>query len=164
MYTRFAKIGLIWSLALYASLVVLNNLLDYGSNYDFVHHVMKMDTTFPDNKVMWRSIDAEFLYHTTYFFIILLEAVFAVLCWIGGYRLLKVVRNIHAFNKKKGIAIIGLMMGFFLWFTIFITMAGEWFLMWQSQTWNGLQPAFRLSIIICVVLLFLCTKDDEANS
>lgn len=67
MYAGFAKIRLIWSIALYASSVVLNNFLDYCSNYDFVHHVMKMDTTFPDKKVMWRSIDAVFLYHTNYF-------------------------------------------------------------------------------------------------
>lgn len=164
MYTRYSKIGLVWSIALYASLVVLNNVLDYGSNYDFVHHVMKMDTTFPGNKVMWRSIDSTFLYHVIYVFIILLEAAVAVLCWVGGYRLLKVVKDIAVFNKSKGTAIIGLMVGVTLWFTIFISGAGEWFLMWQSQTWNGLQPAFRLTIIICVVLFFLCTNDDEKNS
>lgn len=164
MYTRFAKVGLVWSIALYTSLVALNNIMDYGSNYDFVTHVMKMDTTFPDNKAMWRSIDSTFLHHTTYVFIIFFEAVTAMLCWIGGARLFKVVRDIPAFNKNKGIAITGLMVGFFLWFTLFITMAGEWFLMWQSKTWNGLQPAFRLTILICAVLLFLCANDDEKNS
>ena len=30
----------------------LDNLIDYGSNYEFVKHVLSMDTTFPGNKLM----------------------------------------------------------------------------------------------------------------
>ena len=50
MYTRYSKIAFVWAIALYALLVVCNNLTDYGSNYQFVAHVLKMDTTFPDNR------------------------------------------------------------------------------------------------------------------
>ena len=50
MYTRYSKIAFVWAIALYALLVVFNNLTDYGSNYQFVAHVLKMDTTFPGNR------------------------------------------------------------------------------------------------------------------
>ena len=32
------------------------NLVDYGSNHEFVKHVLSMDTTFPGNKLMGRAI------------------------------------------------------------------------------------------------------------
>jgi hypothetical protein len=34
-----------------------------------------------------------------------------------------------------------------LWFSGFITVGGEWFLMWQSEIWNGQEAAFRLVVI-----------------
>ncbi|WP_365305788.1 DUF2165 family protein [uncultured Thiodictyon sp.] len=41
MYTRSSKALLVWAVAFYVSLVVLENLMDYGSNYTFVCHVLK---------------------------------------------------------------------------------------------------------------------------
>ena len=55
MYLKYSKIVLVWSVALFATLLGFNNLTDYGSNYGFVSHVLKMDTTFPDNNLMWQS-------------------------------------------------------------------------------------------------------------
>ena len=56
MLTRVAKILLVATIGLYLSIVLLNNLTDYGSNYLVVQHVMAMDTTFPANAGMWRAI------------------------------------------------------------------------------------------------------------
>ena len=163
MYTRYSKIALVWSIAFFSSLVLFNNITDYGSNYDFVFHILKMDTTFPGNAGMWRAIESPFLYHIAYVFIIIIEAVVAVLCWFGGVRLLKVVQDAENFNTTKGIAILGLTLGVLLWFTGFMTIGGEWFLMWQSKVWNGQQAAFRLTVIFGIVLLYVCMSDDEKN-
>ena len=163
MYTRYSKIALVWSIAFFSSLVVFNNITDFGSNYDFVFHILKMDTTFPGNAGMWRAIESPFLYHIAYVFIIIIEAVVAVLCWFGGFRLLKVVQDAENFNTTKGIAILGLTLGVLLWFTGFMTIGGEWFLMWQSKVWNGQQAAFRLTVIFGIVLLYVCMSDDEKN-
>lgn len=43
---RIAKLVMVAGLAGFAGLVALNNLVDYGSNYAFVRHVLSMDTTF----------------------------------------------------------------------------------------------------------------------
>ena len=159
MYTRYSKVALVWAVAFYVSLVVFNNLTDYGSNYEFVAHVLRMDTVFQHNRDTWRAIDTPFVYHAVYFLIIFVEAVIAVLCWLGGFHLFSSVNDLARFNKAKGVAILGLTLGILLWFTGFIALGGEWFLMWQSKIWNGQQAAFRLLVILGFTLLYLTQPD-----
>jgi predicted small integral membrane protein len=164
VYTRASKALLTWAVAFFASLVVFNNLTDYDSNYAFVHHVLKMDTTFPGNRAMWRAIDSPALHHASYWSIILIEAAVAVLCWVGGFRLFRSVGDAGRFSRAKGVAIAGLTLGLLLWFTGFITIGGEWFLMWQSTVWNGQAAAFRLVVILGIVLLYLVQPDGPADT
>ncbi|MEM0955408.1 MAG: DUF2165 family protein, partial [Pseudomonadota bacterium] len=49
----------------------------------------------------------------------------------------------------------GLMIGVLLWFGGFITVGAEWFLMWQSQIWNGQQAAFRFVVCLLACLIFI---------
>jgi predicted small integral membrane protein len=37
----------------------------------------------------------------------------------------------------------------------FIAIGGEWFQMWKSQTWNGLDPAFRNSVLAMISLVVM---------
>jgi predicted small integral membrane protein len=162
--TRSSKVLLVWAVAFFASLVVFNNLTDYDSNYTFVGHVLKMDTTFSGNRALWRAIDSPSLHHAIYWLIIFVEAVIAVLCWLGGFRLFSSINDSTRFNRAKGIAISGLTLGIILWFTGFFTLGGEWFLMWQSETWNGQEAAFRLVVILGIVLLYLIRPDGGADA
>ncbi len=164
MYTRYSKIAFVWAIALYALLVVFNNLTDYGSNYQFVAHVLKMDTTFPGNRGQWRAIDAAFAYHLLYWVIIVSEAAVTALCSWGGLRLFKARGEAERFHQAKGTAIVGLTLGIVLWFTGFITIGGEWFLMWQSDVWNGQQAAFRLVVILGLALLYLVRPESEKDA
>lgn len=164
MYTRYSKVILIAAVALFASLVAFNNVTDYGSNFAFVQHVLNMDTTFPGNRAMWRAVDSPAVHHASYAVIIAVEALVAVLCWVGGFRLLRSIRDARQFNRAKGVAIAGLTLGIVLWFTGFITVGGEWFLMWQSQTWNGQQAAFRFVVVLGLVLVYLVQPDGEIDS
>ena len=118
-----------------------------------------MDTTFPENKGMWRAIDNPIAHHLVYGFIILTELVIAVLCWLGGFRLFNAINNPDIFNKAKGLAISGLTLGILLWFTGFMTIGGDWFLMWQSEVANAQQSAFRLVLILGIVLIYLALPD-----
>jgi predicted small integral membrane protein len=164
MYTRSSKALLVWAVALYASLVALNNLVDYDSNYGFVSHVLKMDTMFPGNRLTWRAIDFPAVHAAFYWLIILAEAVVAVLCWAGGLRLFRALNDPSRFNRSKGIANAGLTLGMLLWFTGFLTVGGEWFAMWQSKEWNGQEAAFRLIVILGIVLLYLVQPDGDVDS
>ena len=51
LIVRLSKIAMTAALAAFAFIVTFNNLVDYNSNYEFVKHVLSMDTTFPGNKL-----------------------------------------------------------------------------------------------------------------
>ncbi len=164
MYTRLSKIILVWAIALFASLAAFSNLADYNSNFEIISHVLKMDTTFPDNQGLWRAIESPLIHHIIYGLIIFVEIIVALLCWLGGYRLLKSIQNPATFNQAKKFAILGLTLGFILWFTGFMTIGGEWFLMWQSDVANGQQAAFRLVVIIGILLIYLVHPDEDRHA
>jgi predicted small integral membrane protein len=53
---RLCKIALIASVAFFFSLVAYGNITDYDSNWQFVQHVLSMDTTFLNSSLHWRAI------------------------------------------------------------------------------------------------------------
>ena len=164
MCTRWSKIVLVFSVALFSMLVVFNNLTDYGSNYAFVSHVLSMDTTFPGNNGMWRAITWPFLHHVAYGIIMVNECVISLLCWIGTCKLYRARAHASRFNQEKKLAICGLTLGIVLWFTGFLAIGGEWFFMWQSTTWNGQQAAFRLVAILGIILVYLVMPDNDHDA
>ena len=164
MYTKISKVVLVWAIALFASLAALSNFSDYDSNYKIISHVLKMDTTFPDNNSMWRAIDSTTIHHIIFCLIIFMEAVIALFCWVGGLRLYLSRMDSDRFNQAKGPAVIGLTMGVVLWFTGFMTIGGEWFMMWQSEVANGQQPAFRLVVIFSALLIYLVQSDSDQQA
>src|SRR6202453_320262 len=73
MSLRIAKILLVGALAFYACIVAYDNIIDYGSNYQFVRHVLSMDTTFPGNALIHRAITNERVWSKVYALIIAWE-------------------------------------------------------------------------------------------
>jgi len=162
MIVRMTKALLVFMVGVFALLVGIDNIIDYDTNFTFVQHVMSMDTTFPNSALRWRAITNPTLHDVGYAFIIALELVTGILCFWGARRLWSARRAPAAyFNASKDLAVAGLICGFALWFLGFMVIGGEWFQMWQSQTWNGQQAAFRIVLCIGVILIFLNQKDDE---
>ncbi len=87
MILRVSKTLMVFAIALFASSVAFDNITDYSTNFDFVRHVLLMDTTFPGNGIMYRAITSLALHHVAYVGIITLETATAALCWVGGIRL-----------------------------------------------------------------------------
>lgn len=161
MPIRVSKIIFIAAIALFLTLVVFNNVTDYWSNFKFVKHVLSMDTTFPENSGMWRAITSPTLHHVFYIGIILAEALAAFLCWKGAIGLFQSRGDLAVYKTKKGPVIYGLTLAILIWFVGFIAIGGEWFLMWQSSTWNGISAAFRIVTISGIALLYLLLPDGE---
>lgn len=155
MLIRLSKVLLVLSVALFATLVVFNNVVDYGTNFAFVHHVLQMDTVFSTDQAAWRGIASPVVHHVAYVAIILWEAVIAILCWIGSVRLWQNRHDAGRFDAVKDIAVVGIVAGILLWFTGFNVIGGEWFLMWQSKEWNGLQSAREFVVILGFILIYL---------
>ncbi|MBC8009656.1 MAG: DUF2165 domain-containing protein, partial [Burkholderiales bacterium] len=83
--------------AFFFLIVVLNNaVLDYPSNYQFVNHVLAMDSLFSGEAQRWRAIpdptpaDGTFWFHHLFYWtIIAWEAAAGVLCAAGAWKLWK---------------------------------------------------------------------------
>lgn len=165
MTLRISKVLLVAAIAFYYALIVFNNCTDYGTNYEFVHHVMLMDTTFPGNHEMWRAIESPWVQKALYDGIILWEAAIMVLCWVGSVRMLRELRGSRgAFQKAGTMAVAGLSVGLLMWLVAFLSVGGEWFLMWQSKTWNGQEAAVRMFLVTGMVLLVVIIPEGEASS
>jgi predicted small integral membrane protein len=164
MMLRLAKIALVFAVALCYSLVVFNNLTDYDSNYQFVRHVLMMDTTFPNSHGTLRALNSAVWHNGFYVSIIGWEILTMIFCWWGGLRLAKKLESAASqFHHAKRPAIVGLTLGLLMWLVAFLSVGGEWFLMWQSRTWNGQEAAFRMFTVLGIVLLLVVQPDAEGQ-
>ena len=161
MLLRLAKTLLVAAEAFFLLIVFVNNLTDYDSNFQFVRHVLSMDTTFPGNQLKWRALTAPAIHHLFYASIILWEGTACVLLATGALRMFRARRaGGPGWQQAKALATAGLTLSLLQWFTAFITIGGEWFLMWQSSTWNGQEAAFRLFVIMALTLVFLNQREE----
>lgn len=159
---RPSKTAMVAAIALFATLAAFGNITDYGTNFAFVQHVLMMDTIFPDSTIAYRAITSPALHHAAYVAIIAAETAAAILCWIGAYTMLSRLNDTAAgFNRSKGWAVAGLTLGFLVWQVGFMSIGGEWFGMWMSPVWNGIESAFRFSITIVAVLIYISLPDGE---
>ncbi|HXX70923.1 MAG TPA: DUF2165 domain-containing protein [Candidatus Acidoferrum sp.] len=157
---RVAKVLLVFGVAVYYTFVVFNNITDYGSNHEFVRHVLMMDSTLPNNHGMWRAINSPGMHTAFYVAIIAWEFLTMLLCWWGGIRLAKMLSaGGQDFQRAKGVAIAALTLSLLMWLVAFLSIGGEWFLMWQSKTWNGQETAFRVFTVVGIVLLVLALPE-----
>jgi predicted small integral membrane protein len=159
---RLAKILMIAAVGAFAFMVTYDNIVDYGSNFEFVRHVLSMDTTFSGNALMDRAVTNEGAWKAAYAAIITAEGLTCVLLCVGALALLMRLRGpAAAFNRAKFWAVAGLTVGFGVWFFGFLVIAGEYWAMWQSKTWNGQEAAFRFTMVILGVLIFVSLPDGE---
>jgi predicted small integral membrane protein len=161
---RTSKLLLVAGIALFYALVVFNNLTDFDSNYQFVRHVLSMDSTFPGNYGMWRALPSPKLELGFYLSIITWECVTTVLLWWGVVDLLRALRDPAVrFHAAKRTAIVALTLSMLMWLVAFLSVGAEWFLMWQSHTWNGQEAAFRMFTVVGIVLLLLVQPETEVQ-
>ena len=164
MTLRTVKVLLVFGVAIFYSLVVFNNITDYDSNYGFVRHVMMMDSTFPGNRGMWRAINTPALHTVFYLSIISWEALTMILCWWGASRMALALKGTAAaFQHSKRVAIAALTLGLLQWLVAFLAVGAEWFLMWQSKTWNGQEAGQRMFTVLGIVLLLVLQADADGQ-
>ncbi|PWK92006.1 hypothetical protein BV497_03575 [Fulvimonas soli] len=164
MAVRLSKILLVAAIALWLALAAFGNLTDYGSNWPFVRHVLAMDTIFPDAGIRYRAIHSPLLQRAAYALIVAAETLAAALCALGAWRLWRARRlPAAAFHRAKGLAVLGLTTGVLLWLGGFMAIGGEWFGMWMSTPWNGLESASRFVVVLLAALLYLGQREEDAE-
>jgi predicted small integral membrane protein len=111
---------------------------------------------------MWRALNQPALHAAFYVSIVAWEMVTMALCWWGGVRM---ARSLHvaaaAFQQAKRVAIVALTLSLLMWLVAFLSVGGEWFLMWQSKSWNGQEAAFRMFTVVGIVLLLVAQPEQE---
>ena len=128
MALRVSKAVLVLAIALFYTILVFNNITDYGSNYEFVRHVLMMDSTFPGNHGMWRAVHSPLVHTVFYIGIIAWESVTMLLCWWAGVRLLKSYRADGAhFAAAQNVAVIALTTSLLMWLVAFLDVGGNGF-------------------------------------
>jgi len=160
--TRLAKIVIVAIVAAFFSVVTYGNITDFNTNYEFVRHVLSMDTTFNSPNLMWRAIGSDALHRTAYWIIIGWEGVTAVLCWIGAVSLSMAWSAPSAtFDRARTFAIVGILMGVVLYGFGFLVIASEWFAMWQSKTWNAQATAGMFTTVLLAALVFISLRESS---
>lgn len=136
------------TIALYMALVAFGNITDFGTNQQFVRHVLAMDTTFKDEDLMWRAVTSQGLQDAAYVGIIVWETVAALVLIYGSWLWAR-----RDDLRARRMSTYGLLMVMLLFGAGFIAIGGEWFSMWQSKSWNGLDAATRIFLFSGVVLI-----------
>jgi predicted small integral membrane protein len=70
-----------------------------------------------------------------------------------------VSRGRAPFAAAQNVAVIALTTSLLMWSVAFLDVGGEWFLMWQSQLWNGQEAASRMFTVVGVVLLVVLQRE-----
>jgi predicted small integral membrane protein len=123
-----------------------------------------MDTTFPGNHGLWRAVLSPAWHLMFYIGIIAWEIATAILLWWGSAVLLSALRmSAEEFNRAKRVPVMALTLSLTMWLIAFLAIGGEWFMMWQSHTWNGQEAAFRNFAVVALVLLILFQPETDAQ-
>jgi predicted small integral membrane protein len=158
---RLSKTVIVAGLALFCWLVAIGNVADYESNWRFVQHVLAMDTVFADSTLKWRAITDRTLQTAAYWAIIAAEALAGLAFSVAAWRMARNIGSDKAsFTAAKSAMASGVMIAFGLWFIGFLVIGGEWFAMWQSQTWNGQRAAFMFCMIVLASGIYVAIDND----
>lgn len=153
--------------AAYYLLVAFDNITNPASNWAFVKGVLSGDGTPAGDGFGWRAITAPWLQVTAYVGVILAETIAGVLLAVGGVAGLRGTSRPAIWADAQRWTIVGCLVGLLVFFFGFITVGGNWFIMYLNSKWNGLDPAFQNSVMtaftfVCVVLVL--TADRLATS
>lgn len=165
MTIRVSKALLLLAMGFFYTLVVFNNINDYNSNLSFVRHILSMDTTFPGNNGLWRSIHSPVVHWTFFISIVCWEAVTGMLFYLGAIQLLRHLRSpAIAFNSAKTAGVAALTLSLLMWLTAFLSVGAEWFLMWQSKDWNGQTAAGRMFNVAGIILIYVAMPELDGQA
>lgn len=158
---RLSKIVMTGGLALWIFLAALGNVIDYKSNWLFVRHVLAMDTIFPDSKLASRAITDPTIQTVAFWAIIVVEFLTS-LAFVAATVLMatRLTAVKSAFQRAKSVTVVGVTLAFALWFVGFMAIGGEWFVMWQSPTWNGQDAAFQFYMTVLAVAVYVFLDND----
>ncbi|WP_231373968.1 DUF2165 domain-containing protein [Aureivirga marina] len=159
---RYIRIIIVFLISFYFLFVLINNCLFVEANYNYIKHIVYMDSLpkFVQSQC-WRHIPSDLVVKIFYALIVFIETLIFVFTFLGG---IKMYRNVKkpalVFNQSKKTALIGITLSVFQWFFVFITIGGEWFLSYLSNSFNAKRAGEDFAILMLLALIFVSLKDD----
>jgi predicted small integral membrane protein len=150
---RAVSAGLTLMTASYFLVVAFDNITNPDSNWVFVQGVISGDGVIPDSGFEWRFIDATWFQVVSYVGIIVAETLAGLALAVAGFISLRRSADSDAFARAQRLTWLGCTFGLLVFFFGFITVGGNWFVMYLNETWNGLEPAFQNSVMTVLTLL-----------
>jgi predicted small integral membrane protein len=155
---RAASAAFTLMVAVYYIVVAFDNITNptnpNASNWPFVKGVVSGDGVPADSGFEWRFIDATWFQALGYVLVIFGEALTGVLLFVGGIKGLRNSRRPSQWASNQRWTFIGGIVGLAVFFLGFITIGGNWFIMYLNSKWNGLEPAFQNSVMTMFMLVF----------
>ena len=166
---RLSKAIVALSVGLFCLSAVLNNIVDSGTNYQFVQHILSMDTLAPwfqgADAIGHRAITSPTLHKFFFVCIVTAEFLAGLFATIGGAILLKnFQKGGGSFQKGKIFFIIGTTFGTLVWYFGFCVVGAEWFVMWTSEDWNAQSTAYQFATYILLALVYVSSSEPKVES
>jgi predicted small integral membrane protein len=152
---RGAASVLVLMTAAYYLLVAFDNITNPASNWAFVHGVLSEDGVVPDSGFQWRAIDATWFQVAGYVVIILIETLTGAVLLYAGSRGLRSLRGAAGWAAAQRWTFVGTTAGLAVFFLGFITVGGNWFVMYLNSKFNGLDPAFQNAVMTLLTAVFV---------
>ena len=161
IWIRLSKIVLSFAVGVWALVVAYGNVADYETNWIFVQQIMSMTAVQNDPDVAWRAVTSPLLQRLAYITIIIAEAIAGGFFVFAGVLMAKRLRGpVSAFQEAKTPFAIGLTVAVLVWFFAFMVIAGEWFQMWRSPTYNAQAAAFMFYSTILLSGVYIFQRTD----
>lgn len=152
-----AKALLALSIGLFGLIVGYTNIVDYDSNWQFVQHVLAMDSFepwFDGSAIEGRAITSEPIQRVFYTAIIAGELAMGALFLAGGVLIATSVVSGRSPAMGKALVVAGGAMAILIWYTGFAVIGAEWFAMWASE-WDGQMKAYTFVTFVLIALIYI---------
>ncbi|OHX10425.1 hypothetical protein BI347_21855 [Chromobacterium sphagni] len=151
------KGALALSIGAFGLLAAIGNIIDYQSNWQFVRHVLAMDSMepwFDDAVVQGRAVTDPFWQRLAYLAIIAGELACGLLCAAGGTGLAAAAAGTGCLRWSKSLFTLGALLAILVWYFGFAVVGGEYFAMWANK-WNGQMKAYAFISFIVISLIYI---------
>lgn len=159
---RISKATLMLFISFFGFFMLVSNFTDYPTNYEYIAHILSMDTTLDREKYSYRAITSPMAHHRIYWLIITLEVLFTVFCMMGTYHFYKNINtSAKKFHEAKKYALTGLLIAVFIYYVCFQIIGVEWFNMDESQQWNYKDWARHIVDFILPLMMYVALRIER---
>lgn len=134
---------------------ITNPLNPNGSNWPFVEGVLSGEGVPEQSGFQWRFITATWFDALSYILIIVVETFTGVTLLAAGLLGVMRSRSEARWARAQRWTFLGGVCGLGLYFFGFITVGGNWFVMYLNKQWNALDAAFQNSMLTVSMLILV---------